>query len=336
MKPFAFAVLLLVQTADAAEFAEHFRATGFYKGNLHAHSNDHAARGYLDGKGDGDAPPDQVVAAYAGLGYDFLALTDHNELTVPSAGGLTLLNGIELTSHYGKKKIPVHLGAVCVNKEEKGAHFDSAADALSGTIAAARAANAALVIVNHPNYAKALSSGDLAGASGFNAVEIASAHPEVEKDDAAAAKSAEEIWDDLLASGADVWAVAADDAHDYSGKVQPGESALRPAGEAWVQAWARASSASDLCAALKAGHFYSSTGPQLKFLSVKGGEISVEAGGNWNAKTDKIEFLKEKGAVLSTSRSAAASYLCDGSEKYVRVRVTQGGKKAWTQAYRLK
>ena len=39
----------------------------FWKGNLHTHST----------KSDGKLTPSEVMAAYRGHGYDFLALTDH-------------------------------------------------------------------------------------------------------------------------------------------------------------------------------------------------------------------------------------------------------------------
>src|ERR1019366_1154516 len=120
----------------------------------------------------------------------------HTELTTPAASGLTTLKGIEITSYYGPKKLPVHAGAVCVSQDGKGTHAKSgdAGAMLQSTIAAARASGAALVIVNHPNFEKGLDRTALTSASGYDAIEIASGHPEVERDDASASESAESLW----------------------------------------------------------------------------------------------------------------------------------------------
>ena len=333
----------LAPGASAASFAVKVQATKFYKGNLHAHSNDRAGRGYAEGKGDGDAAPAQVLDWYAGHGYDFAAVTDHNELTAVSGPGLTALDGIELTSYYGRKKLPVHVNAICVRGDAKGvrdAKSSSGAGVLRRTIEAARGADASLIVVNHPTYKRALDNSDLSAAKGFNGIELASGHPIVEKYDASAPESAETLWAGLLAQGRDVWAVAADDAHDFSGKLQDGEDAVRPPGKAWVQAWTDSADKEPLCAALAAGHFYASTGPELKSLTVQGNELSVAVAGFWDKASDKIEFLALKAGgkerVASRVSRSSASYLSDGSESYVRARVTQAGKRAWTQAYRVK
>jgi PHP domain len=75
------------------------------KGNLHAHTT----------FSDGIRPPDEVVARYRELGYDFLAITDHEDridddywLRLPSGGdGILVLPGVELDyrplgQHVGK------------------------------------------------------------------------------------------------------------------------------------------------------------------------------------------------------------------------------------------
>jgi hypothetical protein len=77
----------------------------FLKGNLHAHTT------FSDGR----RPVDEVIARYRDLGYDFLAITDHDDridedywLEIPSGDpGLLVLTGIEidyrpLSQHVGK------------------------------------------------------------------------------------------------------------------------------------------------------------------------------------------------------------------------------------------
>lgn len=330
-------LLLLSPLARGAEFAETVSATSFFKDNLHAHSNANAAGEYETGKGDGDSSPEAVLSWYAGHGYDFAFVTDHNELTKTSVA-----QGIELTSAYGKPYKPVHVNALCVDKPARGVYDRGGSESgvLAKTLAAA--AGAPLVVVNHPNYGNALSLAAVKAAAGFNAIEIASGHGEVQKADAAAAASAEDMWDAALAErlssgGPWVYAVAADDAHDFDGTIKEGEKELRAPGKAWVQAWR---DSGGVCDALAAGHFYASTGPALKSLSVRGNELKLEVDGAWDAAKDRIEFLKKRSgkaeSVAASSSTNPASYLADGSEGYVRARVTQAGKKAWTQAYRVK
>ena len=58
----------------------------FFKGNLHCHTTE----------SDGKLSPDEVVALYRDLGYDFLALTDHRRLSAPThlEGCMLLLSGM--------------------------------------------------------------------------------------------------------------------------------------------------------------------------------------------------------------------------------------------------
>lgn len=317
-----------VEGRAVASFADRVEARRFFKGCLHAHSSEHAERSYEKGKGDGDASPAEILAAYASRGYAFVSVTDHNQLTLAS-GGPTALPGIELTSRYGPKPArPVHVNALCVDREVKGVSGPekSGAEVLAETVALARASGAALVVVNHPNYAGGLSASDLDSVAGFDAVEIRSGHKQVGADDAEAPLSAEMMWDRLLRAGRAVRAVAADDAHHFKGA---GDAFP---GQAWVQAWAPSASAADLCAALKAGRFYSSSGPDLSSLTVGGDSFSLEVSGAWDRDRDRVEFIAD-GTVVATRREAAASYRLAGGERYVRARVTQGGKRAWTQAY---
>jgi hypothetical protein len=65
------------------------------KGALHTHTT----------KSDGKLPPEEVLAVHASLGYDFVALTDHDFLMMPNAyatvpdeyEGMLVFKGIERT-----------------------------------------------------------------------------------------------------------------------------------------------------------------------------------------------------------------------------------------------
>ena len=71
----------------------------WYRGNIHTHTTE----------SDGDAEPEVVAAWYRDHGYDFLALSDHNHLTLldygngrsGSPGPLFLCRGSSLPLRYG-------------------------------------------------------------------------------------------------------------------------------------------------------------------------------------------------------------------------------------------
>lgn len=81
------------------------------KGNLHAHTT------YSDGV----LPPHQLIEAYEGLGYDFLAITDHEDLISDAywralqrlAPRLVLFHGVELSY----SAFPQHVGKVMGERE---------------------------------------------------------------------------------------------------------------------------------------------------------------------------------------------------------------------------
>ena len=85
----------------------------WYRGNIHTHTTE----------SDGDAEPEKVVEWYNNHGYDFLVLSDHNHLTILEYGarqneapGLLMVPGEEITLRTGSENIPVHLGAVGINR----------------------------------------------------------------------------------------------------------------------------------------------------------------------------------------------------------------------------
>lgn len=328
------AALLACLAAAAAQagppapaFRDEVRASAFLKGSLHAHSD----------RSDGDSPPEAVLAWYAARGYSFAALTDHDRLVAAPAPGIVAVRGVEVTSRAGRpgRMKPVHVNALCAARGAAGETRETPASALAGAIGLARQAGARIVVINHPSWTGALSGREVAAATGWDAIEIASGHPLVERDDASASESAEDMWDAALAAGREVHAIAADDAHDFDGTVKPGEPGLRAPGRAWVGAWGAAGSEASVCEALAAGRYYASTGAGLRSLVVAGGAmtVTVEA---WDAERDSVEFVVHGGRGRRVVRVAAnpARYALEDGDRLVRARVLQARGKAWTQAYR--
>ena len=301
-------LLVLAAPFQAASFRDQVEARAFVKGQLHAHTL----------RSDGDAPPEEAAAWYAAHGYGFLALTDHNGLTLLPSAPLPLVPGVEITAHGARK--PVHVNALCGRSALKGGHFAAGAQALADAIRQAHA-DGALALVNHPFWADGLTAADLEAAPPFELLELASGHPGVDD------SGVEAVWQRLLDAGRPVFAAAVDDAHDYR---REGEG--RKPGRAWIEAWDAGTDAASACAALRAGRFYATTGARLSTLSIAADRFTIAAdplpaGG-------VIEFLGEGGRVLARSAASPASYRLTGSERFVRARVTlPDGRKAWTQAY---
>ncbi len=306
----------------------------FQKGNVHTHS-------FLS---DGTATFDDMVGWYRTHGYQFVAMTEHNvridpaELNVYAAPGFVVLPGEEVTN--SATHAPLHVNSLCARTTVGGGTDYGAADlGLTLMFRQIRAAGG-VPLVNHPNFHYALRAGDIAsGASGPYLLEIASGHPDVHPEGNAVHPSAETIWDDVLARGAEAYPAAVDDAHG----LEPARSDALP-GKGWVETFGAETSVEAICAALAEGRLYASTGPEIARLVVKGDAIAV-------AVTDagaKVEMVGEWGEVLRTASAGGApeaaglagtrevSYRLTGEETLVRVRVTGAdGKRAWTAAFRV-
>lgn len=227
----------------------------FYRGNLHTHST----------LSDGALALADAVAAYRDHGYDFVAITEHfwerhgwplADTRAFRTGSFSTLIGAELHTAAISTGEPWHLLAVGLPLD-----FPRHSASLSGAALAARAREAgAFVAIAHPHW-YALRYDEAMAIEAAHAVEVFNYGCQVEVDRG-------ESWhlaDQMLAAGRRLSAVATDDAHfkiaDYRG--------------GWVQVRAASPDPDALLAALKAGCFYSSSGPELRDVRVEGGRIRV-------------------------------------------------------------
>ena len=307
-----FLLLLSVSASAAPSFETRVDARDFVKVQLHVHTTE----------SDGDIAPDAAAAWYASHGFAAVAITDHDKLTRANAAGITLIPGVEISSHGGKK--PVHVNALCGSTALKGAHAATPREALADAVSRAKA-DGALALVNHPNWMGALDAGDLAAVQDFDMLEIASGHPAVADDGGADRPSAEALWQTLLDGGRRVYAVGADDSHDF---LKAGED--RKPGRAWVDAWD--ADGDSACDALRDGRFYATTGARLKALTVSGAAMTVDAADFLPGSV--VEFLGPRAELLAKETAVPAVYTLRGGETFVRARVRlRDGRRAWTQAY---
>ncbi len=323
----------------ATVFAEHFQ-----RGNLHTHST----------LSDGSSPLEAVVDWYRSLGYQFLAMTEHNlqlepaELARFATPGFVVIPGEEVTNHWGSQGgMPLHVNALCAREETQGGIvFAQPVEGLAATLADIRA-EGGVPLVNHPNFNWTLTADDIArGATGRYLLEIWSGHPDVHPGGDRWHESAEQIWDDLLAEGAEAIPVAVDDAHNLPGDRSHGGAALVSSGgslpgRGWVETFGDVTSASAICEALGRGELYASNGPSLARIAVNGEAFSV--GTTDPAAT--VSFLGERGELLANVRAADVAprdgvweigYRLTGGETLVRARIADAaGRHAWTVAYRV-
>jgi hypothetical protein len=223
----------------------------FYRGNLHTHST----------QSDGKLSPEAVCARYRELGYDFLALTDHfmgaydfpvTDTRPYRNADFTTILGAEL--HGGATEFGEwwHLLAVGLPLD-----FAPTPPDQSGPELAARAlAAGAYLAIAHPAW-YVLSEADVMSIDGAHAIEV---YNTVSHDHNDRADSLY-MLDVMLNRGRRLLACATDDAHF--------DPEQRDIAGGWVMVRAEALEPDALLAALKAGHYYSSSGPAIHDIQVE-------------------------------------------------------------------
>ncbi len=242
-----------------------FTAQGrFWRGNLHTHST----------RSDGVLSPEEVCRRYRAEGYDFIALTDHFVGaygypivdTVPMRGdGFATILGAELHSGAMENGELWHILAVGLPTDfvpSKSPSFLPVTGQETGPEIAARAVAAgAFVAIAHPQWS-GLTLADARSITAAHAVEVYNTGCDFgcDRPDGFA------IADLLLTEGRRLTLIATDDAHfsepDFFG--------------GWVMVKAKANEPEALLAALKAGEFYSTQGPELRDVRVEDGMLIVE------------------------------------------------------------
>jgi len=314
----------LANASIEPRFSKTFDVTHFQKGNVHTHTT----------LSDGGSSPEQTIAWYRSHGYQFLALTDHNQLSRPARyaslqePGFVLISGEEITMTGRGRQ--VHVNALCTKSRIPGGNFGSAAAALSNGISAVRQ-QGGVALVNHPNFDWALSAADVTDARDASLLEIASGHPYVHSAGDAEHPSHEALWDIALEAGADFMGVGVDDEHHIDVSSDPPATP----GRAWISTFGDVTDSAAICSAMAQGQLYASTGIELRRIAVRDRQYEVEP---VEARASVV-FIGSGGRELarhSTLTEGPAVYVLRGDEGYVRARVElPDGKRAWTPAVRL-
>lgn len=284
----------------------------FYKGNLHMHSTN----------SDGAHSAEEVCRRYRSAGYDFISITDHalerygypvTDTRGYRENGFTTLIGAEL--HAGRSELG-HLWHIVAN----GLPMDfDPSEASSGQEVARMARDAgAFVSIAHPAW-YILTEDDIRSYHGI-------AHSiEVYNGTAGAMQDRYDSWyvtDLVLARGLRFLANASDDFH---GKEDRSDFDL-----GWVHVKSESLEPDAIAAALRAGHFYSSTGPEIH-------DVRVEKGRTITVRASTAELIVVTGVGPRAPRTVEADVteaeldISRFDTPYVRVTVRdKWDRRAWT------
>ncbi len=294
-------------------FINPFQVKGeWFKGNIHTHSV----------FSDGSKTPQELIKIYREADYDFLSITDHSIVLDTSeldGKGLLLIPGGEMCIGRSKENQYYHILAIGVKKTMPFNDFDIHLDPQE--VIHHINSIGGVSIIAHP-YWSGLNHGDLMKLSDYHGVEIYNTSCEYERNTGISASHI----DGLIAAGIEPFIYAVDDHH---GAERP-QAPLDACG-AWINVKAESLTSKNILNAIKKGHFYSSTGPEIKNISInESGVISVECSPVKTISFVSTPSLGMKFHALDKPLTRA-DYPGRPGETYVRIEVSDyQGRTAWS------
>ena len=285
-----------------------------YKVQLHCHTTE----------SDGKSAPADVMLEYKRLGFDAVAITDHDSLTtVPTAdpGGHGLLFIMSIEESLG---IPSH--------PERMAHMTAVGtsqyypDPPDGTKPCGQSVinhhPTAFLTLAHPTYSTSnpwatIPDEDIVALRGYHAIEICNSHCRRRGEGAP-----EDKWEIALNAGKRIWGAGVDDTHSFS-EVPPVQ------GGAYCVVSADELTRSAVLDALKAGNFYPTQGPQLT-VSMDGARLSIAT-----ESPSTFVWRGPTGTLRTTQHKCQDTFAPPSDAAWVRAIVTResDGKQAWSQPF---
>jgi hypothetical protein len=282
----------------------------FLRGNLHTHTT----------VSDGELTPQESVDLYRRNGYDFLAITDHNRLVVPStvkADGITLLPGMELHQGKGELGQTHHIVAIGMETPIEVPETTSLQTALSFISSRCRFA-----FIAHP-YWTSVTYRDILGARSHIGIEVYNHTCEcgIGRGDSG------ETWDQLLARGERLLGFAVDDTHGHYADSLGG----------WIMLKTGGNTAEAIISAIMSGAFYSSSGPTIEDVSFEGNQVTVRC-----SPCQAVHVISPRPGSGNTTRRqgldsgpyTTVTLGMDVQWAPVRIEcVDERGRKAWTNPF---
>ena len=298
----------------------------WYKGNIHTHTTE----------SDGDASPEKVCEWFESHGYDFLVLSDHNHLTLldygqSGKGNMTLIPGEEVSTFASDTNLPIHIGAIGINRLVTPLVGEDIVSTLQINIDAIRDAGG-ITCINHPNWKWAFDHTHMSRVVGSTMFEVYNASRGSNNLGGFGKVSTTDMWDEMLTRGNLIFGAATDDSHNY----HDFHPTMENPGRGWVVVRSESGESEALVAALGKGDFYSSSGVELCDIETDGATLRVGI----CADTDYLyltRFIGSGGTILEEIPGPDVSYKFRGDEGYVRAEVTDSdGAKAWVQPVLLR
>jgi hypothetical protein len=357
----ALLALCALTTAHGNDFATTSEKANWYRGNTNAHSIN----------AEGNVAADVVVRWYREHGYQFLFLTENEQLidvkplnalygarsAILAAYSFVVLRGQEVSQRLADESHPdgmrrAHVNGLGIDNlvmpvGSEGnvglARGVSMSELYVRNFAAVRAAGG-IPQVNHPNFRWSVKPQDLSAVSGPFLFEIANASPGANNfgaadDNGDEVLSTEAFWDVLLSQGKTAWAVASDDSHDY---LHLDDLNSERPGKGWIMLRAVELTPATVQDALLRGDFYASTGVTLADYRANATSVAIKITRSRDRREDKSKakddrrfttrFIGKEGRVLATVGGLEPTYTIRGDEGYVRATIVDSnGMSAWTQ-----
>lgn len=278
------------------------RSTRWLRGNLHAHT---CCGRFMDLAESG--------RIYASLGYDFLAVTDHNKTHDPAQielwaqqAGLVVIPGEE----NGKSDHLIELGVHEVSPTPSLGYHERAA---------ALQVHGGFVIAAHPQEYDHGEANVRGASAALDAIELYNGLRESRGTDETRNVA---LWDELLSDGARLWGVATDDFHCQY--ITPGHGWVHvQVDEHAPVTWPL------LLEQLRRGAFYASTYPTFERIELDGDVLHVCA----SKQTKAIRVVGPGGRTLAHVPGHALDWPVEPKLRYFRVEAVAGVKRAWSQPF---
>ncbi len=234
------------------------------KGNLHSHST------FSDGK----LTPEEMKEAYKQHGYDFLAVTDHDvyaDTRHLTDDKFTMIQGFELWGNNYSNDKDIHVHFLWDDKIEgiehgQVLHLPERTGKACQDFSYQMREKGAYVMLNHPHWSM-LTSPEVGDENPYHAVEIINYGTEWLENTGDSAV----FWTEMLYRGLKLWGGGGDDNHNG----HPLDSMYSDSFGGFTVVKARDRSPQAIIEALKAGSFYTSTGPAIYDFYVEDDEVHV-------------------------------------------------------------
>ncbi len=276
----------------------------WYKGALHAHTT----------RSDGKLSPAESAAAHRQAGYHFISITDHDVITDMSefnTEDFLTIPGVEVG--HGKNAVgqSYHMVLVGIRQLTRAHYGDSIQTAIDTWRQSAK-----LVFLPHP-YWSGMVVDELLALERLPGMEIWNTSAQTDLGKGLATVH----WDDVLARGKRWAGFATDDTHGINDDFNGG----------WVWAKSERLDEESILAALNAGAFYTSTGPEIHDFRVENGiayircsavsVINIIGSTQWG-----LQRRAEPGQTITEFE-----YKLTGKEQYLRAECKDAlGRTAWT------